>query len=268
MRVFFVLPVLALAVAGAACKPSPAPTPGSSGSTAAASAAPPSAASAPAASPDDARRGTFTGTIAEALDAGDYTYARLQGSGQDVWIAATRFDAAKGRTVTVPLDMPMKDFESKTLSRTFPLLYFVSEIALDGKPLETARSSAAPRMMSGHGAGEASRAPAQVARLSPPPGGFSIADVIAKRDALSGKPVTVQGTVVKFNGGIMDRNWLHLQDGSGSVAAGTHDLTVTTSDAAQVGDVVTVTGIVGTGKDFGAGYAYDVIVEQGAITRK
>jgi hypothetical protein len=35
----------------------------------------------------------------------------------------------------------------------------------------------------------------------------------------------------------------------------------------KVGDVVTMTGIVGTNKDFGAGYAYDVIVEQATLAK-
>ena len=101
--------------------------------------------------------------------------------------------------------------------------------------------------------------------MDPPAGGVSVADVFAKKAALSGKTVTVRGKVVKFNGGIMDRNWLHIQDGSGKADAHDNDLTITTDDAASVGDVVTVTGIVGTNKDFGAGYAYDVIVEKASL---
>ena len=61
-------------------------------------------------------------------------------------------------------------------------------------------------------------APAAVKPMAPPPGGASIADVWAKRAALAGKTVTVNGTVVKFNGGILGRNWVHLQDGSGKTA--------------------------------------------------
>jgi hypothetical protein len=270
------VPVLAAAIAASACSASPAPPPETaSGAPPAGSAAPASAtpeAAALVTAPEGARSNTFTGTVAEAMDAGEYTYARLEGGGRDVWIAASRFEARPGRTVTASLDMPMEDFESKTLGRTFPLLYFVSRIALDGATLDStaqAGQAAPPALMTSHGTpGDGGRGPVQVATLQPPPGGMSIADVIAKRSALSGKPVTIQGTVVKFNGGIMDRNWLHLQDGSGSEATGTHDLTVTTTDTVQVGDVVTVSGVVGTDKDFGAGYAYGVIVEQARISRK
>ena len=72
---------------------------------------------------------------------------------------------------------------------------------------------------------------------------------------------------MKFNGGILDRNWLHLQDGSGSADAHDNDLTITTDASVKVGDVVTMTGVVGTNKDFGAGYAYDVIVEKATLAK-
>jgi hypothetical protein len=77
--------------------------------------------------------------------------------------------------------------------------------------------------------------------------------------------VTVNGTVVKFNGGILGRNWIHLQDGSGKAADGTNDITVTSDTAVKVGDVITATGKVVVDKDFGSGYAYKVLLEDGKI---
>jgi hypothetical protein len=96
---------------------------------------------------------------------------------------------------------------------------------------------------------------------------MTVAEVWAKRASLGGKPVTVRGKVVKFNGGIMGRNWLHIQDGSGKAEDGTHDLTMTSDAVAKVGDVVTLTGTVAVDKDFGAGYSYAVIVEGATIVR-
>ena len=201
------------------------------------------------------------------MDSGGYTYARLSAAGKDdTWVAAPQFDAKVGETVSVSLDMPMAGFESKTLKRTFPMLYFVSEVARNGAPLTGAGGAApsAPSMASSHGGGAG--APT-VEKMDPPAGGLSVADVFAKKATLGGKPVVVRGTVVKFNGGIMDRNWVHLKDGSGSADAKTNDLTVTTNAEVKVGDVVTLTGVVGTSKDFGAGYAYDVILEKATLAK-
>lgn len=94
----------------------------------------------------------------------------------------------------------------------------------------------------------------------------SVADVFAKKDSLAGKEVTVRGKVMKFSPMIMGKNWVHLQDGSGDPAAGTNDLTLTTMDSAKVGDVVLAKGSLSVNKDFGAGYTYDVILEDAKLT--
>ena len=262
MRNFLSVPATVLALTCmTACKPTPATDPASPASataqgTALASAPPPAAAAAP--------RNGFTGTVAESMDSGGYTYLRLEAPGKDsVWVAAPQFEARTGEQVSVSLDMPMPDFQSKTLNRTFPMLYFVQEVARNGQPL--AAQPAAPAMMNSHGANAAA---APVEKMAPPAGGMSVADVFAKKAALSGKPVTVRGKVVKFNGGIMDRNWLHIQDGSGTADAHDNDLTITTDAEVKVGDIVTVSGVLGTAKDFGAGYAYDAILEKATVTAR
>jgi len=119
--------------------------------------------------------------------------------------------------------------------------------------------------MAGMIGGQASKPTPVVQKMPPPEGGLSVADVWAKRAALAGKAVTVRGTVVKFNGGIMGRNWMHIQDGTGKADDNTHDLTITSDAVVKVGDVVTVTGILAVDKDFTAGYVYPVIVEGGKI---
>jgi hypothetical protein len=70
---------------------------------------------------------------------------------------------------------------------------------------------------------------------------------------------------VKFNSGIMGKNWLHVRDGTSSAADNTNDLLVTTTAPAKVGDVVTVKGVVHTDRDFGSGYAYKVLLEDAAL---
>jgi hypothetical protein len=92
---------------------------------------------------------------------------------------------------------------------------------------------------------------------------LSIEALFAQKDRLSGQRVQVAGKVVKVNTGIMGKNFLHIQDGTG--AAGANDLTVTTQDVARVGDQVVVTGVVTVNRDFGAGYSYPLILEEGAV---
>jgi hypothetical protein len=54
-----------------------------------------------------------------------------------------------------------------------------------------------------------------------------------------------------------------MQDGT--EYNGEFDLTVTTTATVQIGDVVTIEGKVALNKDFGAGYIYNIIIENAAI---
>jgi hypothetical protein len=115
------------------------------------------------------------------------------------------------------------------------------------------------------GSQSVSPAPGPVEHIAPPSGGLSIADVWAKRKSLAGKTVVVRGKVTKFNGGILGRNWVHLQDGSGSAADHTNDLVVTTAAEVKVGDIVTMAGVLAIGVDIGSGYAYDALLEKAVV---
>ncbi|GFO69693.1 hypothetical protein GMLC_32720 [Geomonas limicola] len=93
-----------------------------------------------------------------------------------------------------------------------------------------------------------------------------VSDLYKNKDSLDKKQVTVKGKVVKVSSGIMDRNWIHIQDGSGKAATKDNDLTVTTSkDLPAVGQTVTITGTLTKNKDFGSGYFYAVIVEGATV---
>ena len=82
---------------------------------------------------------------------------------------------------------------------------------------------------------------------------------------LSGHQVQLHGKIVKVNNAIMNRNFLHLQDGTGK--EGSNDLTITSQDTADVGDEVVVTGIITVDKDFGAGYTYPILLEQATVSK-
>ncbi|MBI4862639.1 MAG: nucleotide-binding protein [Candidatus Riflebacteria bacterium] len=128
------------------------------------------------------------------------------------------------------------------------------------------RSGSSSSRSAGAGSASVDLDAIKVAR-SGQPDGKTVAEAWAQKAALKGTKVSIRGKVVKFHEGILDRNWLHLRDGTGSETAGDHDLTVTTRDVAAVGDVVEINGTLNLDRDFGAGYAYAVIVE-GATVKK
>ncbi len=85
----------------------------------------------------------------------------------------------------------------------------------------------------------------------------------AEKAELNGQWVTIKGKIVKVNNGVMKRNFLHLQDGSG--AEGTNDLTITSQQTANVDDEVVITGKVILDREFGFGYSYPLIMEEATI---
>ena len=97
---------------------------------------------------------------------------------------------------------------------------------------------------------------------------YKVSDIFSEKATLDKQKVTVKGKVVKVAAGIMNKNWLHLQDGSGSAGKQDNDLTVTTSqELPAVGKIVSVTGTIAKDKDFGSGYFYPVIMESATIKR-
>ena len=240
---------------------------------AAPAAAPMQAAQAPAEGQNAAVQ-TVTGTVMETMNAASYTYVRVKSSTGEIWAATAQFQVAVGDRVVVPLETPMSNFRSQSLNRDFPLIYFAGRITHEGEPVPPAQPALPeqPAMMSGHGslvgAAPTANASQPIAKIAPAAGGMTIADVWATRKTLGGKTVTVRGKVVKFNGGILGVNWIHLQDGTGTAKDGTHDITVTSQDTTKVGDVVTVTGKISLDKNLGSGYMYPVIIEGATIVLK
>jgi hypothetical protein len=218
----------------------------------------------------------LTGKVLETMDAGGYTYLRLDTAGGGAWAAVEQSKVKKGARVTVVASVAMDGFESRTLGRRFDRIVFGS-LEAPGAPgghgAAAKPASVAPAMAAALAAQHASVAsgpadvgPIQVGKANPPDG-RTVAEVFAQRALLDAKPVAVRGKVVKFLPGIMGRNWLHLRDGTGSPAGKDHDLTVTTSQTVTVGDVVLVRGTVRKDLDFGAGYAYAVLVEEAKLSR-
>lgn len=92
---------------------------------------------------------------------------------------------------------------------------------------------------------------------------MTVASINEKMASLGGQTISAKGKVVKVNNGIMRRNFIHVQDGTGN--ANTNNLIVTSKQTAQVGDQVTITGVVVLNRDFGGGYSYPLLIEDSSI---
>lgn len=201
---------------------------------------------------------TLTGEVLEVKDVPSYTYLRLKTKEGEIWAAVSTASVKKGAQVTLDNAMVMENFESKALKRTFDRIVFASLVDPNAKP--------APAASTSHGAPAPAVTVAKVAKATGSDA-KTVAEVVAGTAALKDKTVTIRGQVVKVSSGILGKNWIHLQDGSGSPASGTHDILVTTTDTAVVGDVVNASGTVRTNVDLGSGYAYAVLVADARIRK-
>ena len=94
----------------------------------------------------------------------------------------------------------------------------------------------------------------------------TVAEIYENKATLAGQTISVQGKVVKVVNGIMKRNFIHVQDGTGD--ADSSNLIVTSKQTANVGDQVSVSGVVAVNRDFGGGYTYALLIEEATISPK
>ena len=203
----------------------------------------------------------LSGKVLERLDASPYCYLHLKTAQGEVWVAVPEAKIEKGTDVTVVNPMLMNNFESKTLNRTFAEVYF-GTLGTPGAAAAPAAGAPPP--------GATAPAPVAVGKVDKATGADArtVAEAWAQKGALKEKTVTIRGKVVRYNAGVMGKNWIHLQDGSGDSGQGTHDITVTTQDTAAKGDVITIKGTARLDKDFGSGYSYALIVEEAKVVKK
>ncbi|MDD2878898.1 MAG: nucleotide-binding protein [Rhodoferax sp.] len=197
-----------------------------------------------------------TGEVLEVKDVDSYTYLRLKTSQGETWAAVNKSVVKKGAKVSIENATVMDNFESKTLKKTFPTIVF-GNLAGTGAAKDAASAHAGLNKPADAG-------PIKVAKASGA-NAHTVAEVVNKAAALKDKPVQVSGKVVKYNAGIMGKNWIHLQDGSGTAADNSNDVLVTSAAPAKLGDVVTASGVVRNNKDFGAGYTYKVLIEDATL---
>jgi len=204
--------------------------------------------------------GSHSAVVQEVIQGTTYTYLNVKEGESTFWMAVTKQDVEVGETISFNLELEMKNFTSKELQRTFDSIYFISSISRAGQDGSVAPSSANPHQtMPAMGASTKPVVGKQEEVIDPVEGGITIAQLFGSTAQYGGQSVKIRGKVTKVNNGIMGKNWVHIQDGT--EAAGNFDLTVTTQETANVGDVVVVQGKITLKKDFGSGYNYDVIME-------
>ena len=195
------------------------------------------------------------GKVIDKIPAKGYTYLQVTENKNDFWIAVPTMEIEIGETVYFSRYMVMEDFRSDNIDKSFDQILFV----------EDARKSPTPDEMKKRHSGVQSTEKQEI-KIEPLSDGKTVQQIYADKSSLNGELVKVKGKVVKFNKQIMKRNWIHIQDGTGS--AEEFDLVLTSDDEVKVGDVIVAEGKVAVDKDFGAGYFFPVIIENVKIYKE
>jgi hypothetical protein len=245
----------------------------------------------------DNQNSVLKGTVIESQDVKNYTYLNLKDSTGQIWAAIPKTQVETGKEIEIANIIVMQDFQSKTLNKTFDIILFaepsggsrVCSMPPGGMPPGDMppgtemppgmMSEMPPGMMPGgmpHGSkpaeGMGAVQPKTIShdiKVSKATGedAYAIEEIYAKNKDLAQKLVRVRAKVVKFLPEIMGKNWIHIQDGTGSADNNNYDITVSTLETAAVGDEVIVNGTLGVDKDFGFGCAFALIIEDATIKK-
>ncbi|MES9871251.1 MAG: hypothetical protein ABW090_08465 [Sedimenticola sp.] len=205
-----------------------------------------------------------TAKVLETMSSAGYTYIRVEEEGKAFWIALPQTQVSVGEEISFYEQMLMENFTSRSLNRTFDRILFVEAINKGAELPTQAVAKTSPNK-------EPPKQPVEMEKpkeLGTPVGSFTVKEVFEKKDELVGKVIEVKGKTSKLSLQIMGRDWVHIEDGTGTKQDKNNKLIFRTSQGGiAVGDEVVAKGVLYLNKDFGYGYFYPVIVEDAVFTK-
>lgn len=185
--------------------------------------------------------------VLEVLETDKYSYLRVKEDGEPYWIATIKANFTEGEQYEYQGGLLKTNFKSVEHDRVFDRVYLVSQIRPlnDAMEFETTAEPATAKTVS-----KTFKKP-DMEDLN------DLKEIVEDPEKFSNKKVRVYGEVVKVNPNIMDRNWMHIKDGT----ADDFDFVITSQSAVPVGHAMVFEGVISIDKDFGAGYSYELIME-------
>lgn len=194
--------------------------------------------------------------VIDTLNGSRYSYLKVKEEGKEFWLATLKAEYQLGKDYRFQKGLYKTDYYSTEFNRSFKEIYLVSDLR---PAFSTAQEQALDRMFQPEGQKQ-TNASAET-ELVPQEGSISIKELIQNAEDYVGQSVQLTARVVKINANIMDRHWLHLQDGSFD----SFDMVATSQTAVPNGHVVTIQAVLNRDVDFGAGYSYDLILENAEV---
>lgn len=210
-----------------------------------------------------AEEGVHKGTVTYAKTAGGYSYLKIKEAGKEVWVAALPMQVSVGEEVEYAGGDVMSKFHSKAMDKTFDAIRFVSRIHVVSKDMP--KPMPMDDVHKGVGAGKAVVTPVKPGEIVKPKDGKTVGEIFTESAKLKGNKILLRAKVVKFSKNILGKNWATLADGTGK--SPDDRIVAMTMETLSVGDIVTAVGMLKTNVNLGAGYQYQVILEDTKFTK-
>jgi hypothetical protein len=203
-----------------------------------------------------------TVVVNEILTATRYLYLNVSEGNEQFWIAVRKQEVNVGETYYYKRALLKTNFESKENNKVFEKIYLVTKLvsANHGNEQETKINNIDISEVTDVNKSKAEKVESSKSIVTVE-GSVKIAELVENISKYEGKTVQVSGKCVKINPGIMNRNWIHIKDGSKD----DYDLVITSDTFVAEGTMITMKALVSVNKDFGAGYKYDLILENGVL---
>lgn len=200
--------------------------------------------------------------VNDILPTSKYVYLNVTEAGDQFWIAARKQEITRGGTYFYRSGLLKTNYECKECNKVFDTIYLVSNLVAEdhrstsgGKKVDFSTTFSEVNLKED--------IPTHTDKNIEFKGAVTIAEIVENPKLFEGKSVELSGTCVKVNPNIMNRNWIHLQDGSKDE----FDFVITSNTFVNEGEKVTIRAIVSLNRDFGAGYKYDLILENGMVQK-
>lgn len=196
--------------------------------------------------------------VDSVLQTTSYTYLLVKEDNNLQWLAIPKKEASIGETFYFQGGMEMRDFKSQELKRMFPSVLFLEGVI---RPSELEGGKALEDSKDLHKTNNAN----QEIKINPVENGITIGELFLNKKKYENKIVKIKGQVTKYNSGIMKKNWIHLKDGSPNSSQ--HDFVATSVMETKEGEIIVIEGKIILNKDFGSGYFFNVLMEDGKIIK-
>lgn len=196
--------------------------------------------------------------VDEVLPATKYVYVHVSEGVEKYWVATALAEIVVGETYFFRGGLLKTNFESKEYNRMFEQIYLVSQFVPAKHGGSTSNAFEVQTPTSNQKKNDPVKASKKIEKAE---GSMSIAELVNDPQKYEGQTVQLSGECVKINPQIMGRNWIHLKDGSKD----DYDLVITSDIFVREGTIINIKAKVVLNKDYGAGYKYDLILEDGIL---